>query len=351
MTQLSLSRSIQVLLFFFLLFGGLYIARAFLVPVAFGMLLAMLLLPLCKKMEQRGINRALAALLCILLMAAVIAGVTAILSWQVSGIAEDFYNIKGRILQMIEHSEQYISQTIGIAPNEQEQMLKQQQQNLSGHVGSQLLSTAGMVAGLLGNLLLTIVYIFLFIFYRDHLKRFVLKMVSESHKPKAEEVMHNAGKVAEQYLSGLGLMIVSLWIMYGIGFSIVGIKHALFFAVLCGILEIVPYVGNITGTSLTVLMALTQGGGSSMVIGVLVTYGLVQTFQTYVLEPLVVGSRVNINPLFTIMGIIAGEMIWGVAGMVLAIPLMGIAKIILDHIDVLKPIGFLIGSPPQKKKK
>ncbi len=351
MTQLSLSRSIQILIFFFLLFGGLYITRAFLVPVTFGMLLAMLLLPVSKKLELIGMPRGIAALLCILLMVGVVLGVGAILSWQLSGIADDFYNIKGRILQSFESAEQYISQTIGIAPGEQEQMLKQQQQNLSGNVGSNLLSAASMLTGILGNMLLTIVYIFLFIFYRDHLKRFVLKLVSATHKEKAEEVMRNAGKVAEQYLSGLGLMIVSLWIMYGIGFSIVGIKHALFFAVLCGILEIVPYVGNITGTLLTVLMAVTQGGGSGMVIGVLLTYGSVQTFQTYVLEPLVVGSRVNINPLFTIMGIIAGEMVWGVAGMILAIPMMGIAKIILDHIEVLKPIGYLIGSPPQKKKK
>ena len=87
-----------------------------------------------------------------------------------------------------------------------------------------------------------------------------------------------------------------------------------------------------------------------MVIGVLITYAVVQFFQTYILEPLVVGAEVNINPLFTILVLVAGELVWGIPGMVLAIPLLGIVKIICDHIEPLKPYGFLIGQEKKKKK-
>ena len=93
----------------------------------------------------------------------------------------------------------------------------------------------------------------------------------------------------------------------------------------------------------TALMAVTQGGGTTVLIGVLITYAVVQFFQSYVLEPLVVGSNVNINPLFTIIALIGGELLWGIAGMVLAIPLLGIFKILCDHIEPLKPYGYLIG--------
>jgi predicted PurR-regulated permease PerM len=117
-----------------------------------------------------------------------------------------------------------------------------------------------------------------------------------------------------------------------------------------GLLEIVPFVGNITGTSLTILMALTQGGGGGMIIGILITYGLVQFIQTYILEPMIVGSEVNINPLFTILGIILGELVWGIPGMILAIPILGILKIVCDHIPSLQPYGFLIGEEKKKKK-
>jgi predicted PurR-regulated permease PerM len=97
-------------------------------------------------------------------------------------------------------------------------------------------------------------------------------------------------------------------------------------------------------------MVVVQGGGTGMIFGVLITYATVQFFQTYILEPLVVGAEVNINPLFTIIVLVAGELVWGIPGMVLAIPLLGIVKIICDHIEPLKPYGFLIGQEKKKKQ-
>ena len=143
-------------------------------------------------------------------------------------------------------------------------------------------------------------------------------------------------------------MIACLWVMYGIGFSIVGVKNALFFAELCGILEIVPFVGNLVGSSLALLMVIIQGGSNTMILGVIIVYAVIQFLQTYILEPLVVGAEVHINPLFTIMVLVVGEMIWGLPGMILAIPLLGIVKIICENVEPLKPYAFLIGD---KKKR
>ena len=168
-------------------------------------------------------------------------------------------------------------------------------------------------------------------------------LVAAPDKKKAQAIMEEARGVAQKYITGLCWMILCLWIMYSIGFSIVGVKNAVFFAILCGLLEIVPFVGNLTGNIITIIAVVMQGGNSSMILGVVITYATVQFLQTYILEPLVVGKGVSINPLFTIAGIVAGELVWGVPGMILAIPLMGITKIICDHIEPLKPYGFLIG--------
>ena len=175
--------------------------------------------------------------------------------------------------------------------------------------------------------------------------------VPKTEKKNTEQVIFEARGVAQKYLTGMSWMILCLWIMYSIGFSIVGVKYAVLFAVLCGLLEIVPFVGNLTGNIITIFAVLMQGGGGGMILGVLITYAIVQFLQTYILEPLVVGSGVNINPLFTIGGIVAGELVWGVPGMILAIPTVGMAKIICDHIEPLKPYGFLIGEEPKKKNK
>jgi predicted PurR-regulated permease PerM len=121
------------------------------------------------------------------------------------------------------------------------------------------------------------------------------------------------------------------------------VKNAVFFAILCGSLEIVPFVGNLAGSLITIVMSLAQGAGMEMVIGIVITYSIVQFVQSYILEPLIVGRVVNLHPMFTIIGIVAGEFIWGIAGMVLAIPLLGITKIVCDQIEPLQPYGFLLG--------
>ena len=161
--------------------------------------------------------------------------------------------------------------------------------------------------------------------------------------------MQNSRKVAQKYITGMMLMIVGLWIMYSIGFAISGVKNFFFFAILCGLLEIVPFVGNLIGNVLTVVVTLAQGGSMNVVLGILITYALVQFIQSYILEPVVVGSEVSIHPVFTIIGIILGEFLWGIPGMILAIPIMGIIKIVCDHIEPLKPFGFLIGEEKKKR--
>jgi predicted PurR-regulated permease PerM len=350
MSTFPLSKVIQIIFFLFLVFAGLYFARTFLIPVAFAGLLSMLFVPLSRWMENKGMSRGLAALVCVLGLVLIIAGVVSLIVWQVSDLTSDVNNMEKNVQQMIAKFRQAISKNLGISKEQQDQLVKSQQSGGSGGGMGMLSGLVGSIMGILVDLLLVLVYIFLFMYFRRHLKTFILKLVPATDKANAQTIINDIQQVSQQYLSGLGMMIVGLWIMYGIGFSIVGVKNAFFFAILCGLLEIIPFVGNLTGNALTILMAITQGGGSGMVIGILITYAIVQFIQSYILEPLVVGAEVNINPLFTIMIIVVGETIWGIAGMVLAIPLLGIVKIICDHIEPLKPYGFLIGEEKKKKK-
>lgn len=345
-----LQRSIYVLLFFFLSFAGMYFAASFLIPVTLAAVFSMLFIRLCTWFEYKGLGRGLSSFFCILIFVMAIALIIALLSWQLNGLAENMDLMKQRIIEMLSGLQHWIYEKVGLDIQQQKEMVKQQGQATSG-AGSLLTGFAGKIMDILVNTVLVLVYMFLFLLYRSHIKKFILKLVPGGEKDKADGVVHRAGKVAQQYLSGLGAMIGILWIMYGIGFSIAGVESAIFFAVLCGILEIIPFVGNLTGTSLTVLAVIAQGGDGKMVIGVLITYALVQFIQTYILEPLIVGEQVNINPLFTILVIVLGEMIWGVAGMVLAIPLLGIVKIICDQVPELQPYGFLIGTEKQRLKK
>ncbi|MCO5937195.1 AI-2E family transporter [Mucilaginibacter sp. RB4R14] len=344
-----LNQTLRVLLLFVLVFGILYFASAVLIPLTFGMVLSMLLLPVCHWLQSKGMGNGLASILSVVALLVVIGGMLTLLQYQLSDLAEDLSKIEERVNNIVAGLKDYVKQHFGISHREQQKIIKEQQGSTMGQAAGMVTTLISSFAGILVDAILVLVYTFLFIFYRAHFKKFILRLFKPDNRKEAELVLGNAGKVTQSYLGGLGMMIVMLWIMYGIGFTVAGVNNALFFAVLCGVLELVPFAGNITGTSITVLMALAQSGDTRVVVGVLITYGLVQLIQTYLLEPLVVGDRLNINPLFTILIIVIGEAVWGIPGMVLAVPLLGMFKIVCDHCEPLHDYAFLIGPPKEKK--
>ena len=342
----KLGLSVNTLFFFVLAFAGLYFASPFLIPLTLAAVLSMVFIRLCNFFERRGMSRGYASLVCILLFVVAMGLIVLLLSIQLGSLAENLDGMEKRIVGMLESLKSWVNETVGIKKAEQQKAIEE---GTKGKSGGMILAFAAGLMGILVNTILVLVYMFLFLSMRGHIKKFILKLVPKKENADTSEVIHQTGKVSQKYLSGLAAMIGVLWVMYGIGFSIVGVESAIFFAVLCGLLEIVPFVGNLSGTGLTVLAVMAQGGDGRMVVGVLVTYLLVQFIQTYILEPIIVGEQVNINPLFTIMAIVLGELLWGVAGMILAVPLLGMAKIICDSYPHLQPYGFLIGPENPKQ--
>lgn len=331
--------------------AALYFAAPFLIPIVLAALLAMLLTRISEWLENKGVGRGLASAAAVLLLIAAIAFIGVILSWQLAQLTSSIDEMRDRLSSGAKDLRDWISQTIGISVDEQNKMIEEQKNHASGQANALLMSFINSLANVVINAILIIVYIFLFLYYRDHLKQFVLRIIPQDKRHDAKEIIQKSVALSGDYLTGLSSMIAMLWVMYGIGFWIVGLKGALLFAIICGILEIVPFVGNLVGNLIAVFAALVQGGDVRMVVAIIAVYLTVQFLQTYVLEPLVVGQRVNINPLFTIMGLVAGEFLWGVAGMALAIPVIGIVKIICDNVPELQAYGMLIGpaNPPKKR--
>ena len=337
---MKLQRLVNVFFLFALVVGILYIAREFLIPLALAGILSMLFVSVCNWCESKGMHRGVSAFLAVLALYTFVGLVFFFLSWQLNDFASQMGNMQTKLIGFVDQIRNWINTTVGITHAQQKEVIKESQ---AGGGGDMLFGFAAGVTGVLINTVLVTVYLFLLLFYRSHLKKALIKMVPRGEESNTGDIVNQSVQVSRQYLGGMAMMIGMLWVMYGIGFSIVGVKSAIFFAVLCGLLEIVPFIGNLTGTAITLLAVTAQGGDSKMLIGVVVTYLVVQFIQTYVLEPMVVGKQVNINPLFTIIAIVIGEMIWGIAGMILAIPILGMLKIFFDHVPTLKPYGFLIG--------
>ena len=327
------------LLILFLVFAGLYFGKEFFMPLTIGIVLATLFLPFCKKLEEKKIPRGLAVLICVLILLFVSATIIAMLSWEISALTTDMALLKQKAHEISNRVQFYIVEHFGISAERQVQFIMEGQSSITQSIPKM----AGSLAYIFTKCILILVYTVFVLYYRNHIKNFILKFSPPSQQDEMKQVVYGAANVSQQYLVGLAKMIACLWIMYAIGFGIVGVKNALFFAFLCGLLEIVPFIGNFTGTTLTVLISAVQGASLPMLVSIVCIYGLIQFIQGWVLEPLILGPQVKINPLFTIIALVVGELVWGISGIFLAIPLTAMIKIVCDHIEPLKPYGFLIG--------
>jgi predicted PurR-regulated permease PerM len=342
---LNLNDIVKKLFALVLIFAILIFAKGFLMPLVIGGILATLFLPFCNLMEQIGLSRILAIFISLLVLLIIFGAIIAMLTWKISELFNDFELLKTQTIKAFDQIQDYLFKHLGISLEKQSQIFKNEQPSLTGLMQM----TVGSLKYILTNMVLILAYFFFLLYSRMHIKQFFLKLTKDKQHSEMEQILKSTTQVSQQYLLGLSKMIVCLWILYSIGFSIIGVKNAVFFAILCGLLEIIPFIGNITGTTITVLIAALHGGSTTLILGIVITYGIVQFIQGWILEPLILGPQVKINPLFTIIALILGDWIWGIPGILLAIPIMAMLKIVCDHIEPLKPYGFLIGDLEKNK--
>ena len=209
--------------------------------------------------------------------------------------------------------------------------------------GEQITGALSSTVGILGDFLLMLVYVVLFLAQKERLYEFLVRRAPDGERETMKDTIDKASDVAQNYLKGRLILIVILSVLYGIGFSLVGLDYTIVVAVLVAVLSIIPYLGNIIGGVLAMAIAIASGGGSSMILGILATMAIAQTLESYILTPLIVGDEVDINPLTTVVAVIAFTVMWGPVGAIVAIPIVAIIRVICMHVDGLKDYGYLLG--------
>jgi len=227
--------------------------------------------------------------------------------------------------------------------------LQQAATGMGGGLWSSISRALSLTASALGALLLIFVFTILFMTQEKRLRTFVLRSaVSDGSEDEGRRALSEISDVAQSYLRGRIFLIGVLFVLYAIGFTISNVQYALFAAFLASVLSIVPYVGNIIGGALAIAVALVSGG-TQPVIGVLVTMSVAQLLENYVLTPLIVGDEVSLNPLATIVAVVAFGLLWGPIGAIVAIPIVAMLRVVCDHIESLRPLGLLLGDRPPEE--
>lgn len=343
MKATSLQRANGVLLCGILVCVVLYYARQILIPVTAAAMLAMLMTPLASWLELKGMKRIFSTLLCLLLFLAVVAGIGALVVMQGKQLVAEMPKIKERTSEITQKTQSLIEEKWHIPPSQQTAFVNEQLRSMKDSMSSVAKTTLLGITGLLGGIVLIIVFLFLFMLQREKYEAFLLKLYKGDDPDTAQKVIRRTAKVAQYYLLGRLISIAILTALFTVGLLLVGVKNAFLVSFIAAVLTIVPYVGSIIGGLFPVLVALVTGDSSSSALWALVVVLFVQSLDNYFIEPYVVGGEVNISAFFTILILAAGGLVWGVAGMILFIPMLGIAKIVFDNVNELEPYGYLVG--------
>lgn len=350
MKTLPLAKAVLLLAFVLLSAAFLYVGRPFLVPIGYALLLSIAMTPLCRRLERWGASRGLAVSACVLLLLLLILGIVSVLSMRIVNVAQDFVQLQDQIFHRLDRFENYITQLTHWSQARQLTYLKSQTTQLLGMVSAYMQSLLTSAALTLVEFGLILFYIFCLMYYRERFEQFLLAIVPDRAQKRARTVEVAVGEMTYQYLSGRLLVLLIQGVIYYVGFLLVGAPYPLFFAILGAIFNIIPYIGAVLAGLFPLLMALLTGSLFNIVGIAVVSLGN-HLFESNFLTPKIVGAKVRLNPLFTVLTVVIGDLVWGIAGMILFIPLLGVIKIICDNFESLRPYGLLIGDEGADEKK
>ncbi|WP_159468622.1 AI-2E family transporter [Dyadobacter sp. 3J3] len=323
----------------------LFVLRETLIPLAFSVLLAILLHPVCVWLENRRVPRIAAILLSILVLIIVISILLYVVTLQIGSFAEELPRIteKAEIIldQTLTMGERYLS----LSRSQQVTEAKKYLVDMLTEGRAFLLNTLVTTTGAISTFILLPLYVFFFLLYRDFFRRFFYKAIVSVPNEDLNALLKRIYGVIQSYLSGLFLVIIIVGVLNSIGLLILGVPHAIFFGFLAGFLILIPYIGILIGSLFPALLSIVTMDSYWYAVGVIGVMSFVQFLEGNFITPNIVGSKVSVNPMAAIVALFLGGQLWGLSGLILALPVTAILKVILDTIPSLEPYGFLLGEP------
>jgi predicted PurR-regulated permease PerM len=321
----------------------LILAKNILIPFTIALVFTFLLLPVSKRLEHWRVPKVLAILISITLAFAVVVSLLYFFYSQVLSFVNDWPVLKETLAAKWESLQIFISETFHVSRLEQQVWLKTKIQENASTGGVLVLGIFSATTSFLASFALIPIYIFFLTLYRGKFKEFIRLVTKEDKNDQALLLVKKVSVVSQKYLVGIFLDVFILSILNSSGFLILGLPHAILFGVLASLLNIIPYIGVLIGSILPIMMAFLTKDAMAYPLAVLGICLFVQFLDNNFITPYVVGSSVSINPLTATLVLVASSLIWGIPGMILCMPLTGMAKVVCDHIDSLKPYGFLLG--------
>lgn len=330
--------SIGLLAFFYIIYAG----QAIILPFAFAGVAAVLLNPLVNFFIARKINRVVAIFITVFIAVIMLAGLFFFISSQIIQLANAAPQWQERFNSGVSEIVNTVAGTLNVSTKTVDHWMEsriEEAVNISNvFIGQTVYSVSQFVI----LLFLIPVYIFLILFYKPLLLKFISQLFSVESHGTVIGVLCEVRTLVFSYLAGLLIEAGIMSVLNALTFLIIGLDYALLIGLLNALLNVIPYIGGIIGVVLTMLFALITESPLTALL-VLLTHMLIQFIDINFINPKIVGGKVKINALVSIAAVLIGGELCGAPGMFLSIPLVGILKVICDRTEGLRAFGSLLG--------
>lgn len=346
----SKTHIVHDLLAFMLIVAMAYILQDFLIPISFAILLSVLVYPIVRYFETRlCFNRIISILIAILVFTAIILIIFILIGIQFQDIMDKSDMYYDKILEKTNILIKETENTTGLESKDIVGGDNIEVKEIVKRNSNKIIDFITRSGSILSDFVLTPLYMFFFLLYRSFLISFLYKATSKvSDKKNMRIILDQLYKVQQNYLVGLVSVMFIVGVLNSIGLLVLGIDYPFFFGFLCALLLLVPYIGIIIGSLLPALIALATKDSYWYAFGVIAIFGFIQFIEGNFITPKITGSKVSLNSFVSILVIILFSMLWGIPGMILALPITASIKVIFDHSVKFKAIGFLLGQAEEK---
>lgn len=338
-------KRLTVFLFFIVLFlFAIVEARQLLYPLVLAVLFAYLLFPVCAWLEKKRLHRIPSIFLSLLLGITVIGGVVFVFYSQVRSLGDTLPELKEQAGNNIDAMATSLADVAGVS-KEQFTTWAKKQMDTGFESGSQFLAAIfSATTGTIVAIGIMPVYVFCLLFYRNKLEEFFYMLYPRARYPKGPELIERISHVTKRYMTGVFIVVLMLCVINSAGLYLIGMKYALLLGILSAVCNFIPYFGTLIGAIFPIAFAVFAMDSPGFVVRVIILFLVVQFTENNILTPNITGGNVQINPFVTIVSIVAAGLVWGIPGMFVVIPVLGILKIILESDPETQPIAFLLGN-------
>lgn len=330
---------VQITLFACIL---LYFGRVLFIPLLFGLLIALILYPVCKKLEARKWSRSLAITISLTFIVVLFSLLIWLLIWQLNLFVSDLPQLSKRLSQLVPELQSWTEKTFGISVPSQTGWIRKLTGTMDQDLTQFLKSVFSTTVSTLVLLAIIPIYASLFLYHRETFVRFLEEVVGKKYKLELHVVLQKSVFSYFHFVRGTFYVYIIVGVLNSIGLLALGIQHAMLYGMLTAFMTIIPYIGIIVSAAIPISIALITKDSAWYAIGIVIVFSVVQYLEANVIFPRIVGEQLNLSTWATLFGMIAGSILLGVSGMILSIPFLGILKIVSDHIPEWKPLNIIL---------